>query len=50
MLSTPQMLAVGPIMFYTMLLGVTAWTVAYARRARLRIVAMLEQAQASATA
>jgi hypothetical protein len=49
-LSTPQMLAVGPIVFYAMLLGVIAWTVAYARRVRPRIIAMLEQAQASATA
>jgi hypothetical protein len=49
-LSTPQMLAVGPIVFYAMLLGVIVWTVAYARRARLCVVAMLEQVQASATA
>lgn len=48
-LSTQQMLAVGPILFYAMLLAVIVWTVAYARRARPRVVAMLEQAQASAT-
>src|SRR5215470_8985993 len=48
-LSTPQMLVVGPIVFYTMLLGLIAWSVAYARRARPRIVGMLEQAQTSAT-
>jgi hypothetical protein len=42
-LSTPQMLAVGPIAFYAMLLAVISWTVVYARRARPRITAMLDQ-------
>ena len=42
-LSTPQMLVAGPVIFYGMTLAVIAWTVVYARGARPRIVALLEQ-------
>ena len=43
--STQQALAVGPIVFYTMILMVIAWTVSYVRRTRPRIEAMLEAAK-----
>jgi len=43
-LSTREMLVVGPIVFYSMLLAVIFWTVLYSRRARPRIVAMLDRA------
>jgi hypothetical protein len=42
--STRQALAIGPIVFYTMMLTVIAWTVFYVRRTRPRIEAMLDLA------
>jgi hypothetical protein len=42
--STQQALAVGPIVFYTMILMVIAWTVSYVRRTRPRIEAMMDPA------
>jgi hypothetical protein len=40
-LPTRQMLAVGPLIFYAMILSVVGWTVFYVRRTRPRIEAML---------
>jgi hypothetical protein len=40
--STRQALAIGPIVFYTMMLTVITWTVFYVRRTRPRIEAMLD--------
>jgi hypothetical protein len=41
--STRQALAMGPIIFYAMMLSVIAWTVFYIRRTRPRIEAMLDR-------
>jgi intracellular septation protein A len=42
--STRQALTIGPIIFYTMMLTVIAWTVFYVRRTRPRIEAMMDLA------
>jgi intracellular septation protein A len=41
--STRQALAIGPIIFYAMMLSVIAWTVFYIRRTKPRIEAMLDR-------
>jgi hypothetical protein len=43
--STRQALAFGPIVFYSTMLSVIAWTVFYTRRTRPRIEAMLDRAK-----
>jgi intracellular septation protein A len=42
-LSTQQMLVVGPIVFYSTMLTVIAWTVFYVRRTQPRIKAILDR-------
>jgi hypothetical protein len=42
--STPQALAIGPVVFYATMLTLIVWTVSYVRRTKPRIDAMLDLA------